>query len=46
VKHASFTVANPLSIVTCPLQLPPELKVKPPVGLHAVIVDGGGGGAE
>ena len=46
VKHGSFTVANPLSIVICPAQLPPELMVKPPVGLHAVIVVGGGGGAE
>jgi hypothetical protein len=46
VKHGSFTVAKPLSIVACPLQVPPELKVKPPLGLHAVIVAGGGGGAE
>jgi hypothetical protein len=32
--------------VVWPAQLPPELKLKLPVGLHAVIEVGGGGGAE
>lgn len=46
LKHESVMVANPPVSVTWPAQFPPELKLKLPVGLHAVMVVGGGGGAE
>ena len=46
MKHWSVTVAKPPTKLIWPAQVPPELKLKLPVGLHAVIEVGGGAGAE
>jgi hypothetical protein len=47
VKHGSLTVADPPLSVARPAQAAPDDMVKPPIGLHDVIVVGGtaGGGA-
>jgi hypothetical protein len=46
VKQGSLTVADPPFKVARPAQVAPEDIVKPPIGLHEVIVVGGTGGGE
>jgi hypothetical protein len=46
VKQGSLTVADPPFKVARPAQVAPEDIVKPPIGLHEVIVVGGTGGGD